>query len=184
MKSSFIPQVIQDLPGHTLLSECQSYKPELGFTCNALDIGLDSYVRCLEQGSECLFAVPYADSRFCKCPARVYFVKELEKQPPVIPTPTSCPGIAVSETHNARPVVRLSVTLTGCDRTTLPFGSFQPGSVLIWRTLSVFANDVINNVLSITCTAISTSYMSYEHIDNSQIVRNLSYVVEIIIENT
>ena len=63
------------------------------------------------------------------------------------------------------------------------FGSFQPSSVLIWRTPSVFGNDVINNILSITCTGISTSYMSYEHIDNNQIVHNLSYTCEIIRKN-
>jgi hypothetical protein len=80
MEKAFTQQVLQDLPGLTLLSECQCYKPGVGFTCKAMDIGLESFVQCLEKSSRwCPFSVPCADSRFCKCPARVYCVKELEK---------------------------------------------------------------------------------------------------------
>ena len=78
MERAFAQQ-IETLPGQTLLSECQSYKPGLGFSCNALDIGLDSYVRCLAKDIECPFSVPYADSIFCKCPPRVYLAKNLRE---------------------------------------------------------------------------------------------------------
>ena len=79
MENPYIQQVVGGLPGLTLLSECKRYEPGVGFACNAIDVGLDSYVRCLEEDSECPFSVPYTDSLFCKCPARVYFAKELEK---------------------------------------------------------------------------------------------------------
>jgi hypothetical protein len=78
MENAFIQQVVGGLPGLTLLAECKRYEPGVGFTCNAIDVGLDSYVRCLEEDSECPFLVPYTDALFCKCPARVYFAKELE----------------------------------------------------------------------------------------------------------
>jgi hypothetical protein len=79
MENAFMQQVVGGLPGLTLLAECERYEPGVGFACKAIDVGLDSYVRCLEEDSECLFSVPCTDSLFCKCPARVYFAKELEK---------------------------------------------------------------------------------------------------------
>jgi hypothetical protein len=80
METAFIQQAIETMPGLTLLGECKCYKPGAGFSCKAIDVGLDSYVECLEKHSYwCPFSVPYADSSFCKCPARVYVAKELKK---------------------------------------------------------------------------------------------------------
>ena len=71
---------IEAMPGHTLLPECKSYNSELGFTCNALDVGLDSYVECLETyAPTCPFSVSYAHSYYCKCTARVYICKNIGK---------------------------------------------------------------------------------------------------------
>jgi hypothetical protein len=77
MEKAFIQQIVKSMPGQKLLAECERYKSGLGFTCQAIDVGLDSYVRCLEKDSDCPFSVPYAGSNFCKCPARVYVAKEL-----------------------------------------------------------------------------------------------------------
>jgi hypothetical protein len=79
MTNTLMQQVVEGFPGLTLLAECKRYEPGVGFDCNAIDVGLDSYVRCLEEDSECPFSVPCTDYLFCKCPARVYFAKELEK---------------------------------------------------------------------------------------------------------
>lgn len=55
---------------------CEWYKPRCGFTCQAMDIGVDEYVECLEKDSYgCRFSISYAYSHFCSCPARVYIAK-------------------------------------------------------------------------------------------------------------
>jgi hypothetical protein len=68
------------LDGLKLLINCKRYTPESGFACKVQDIGLDSYVECLEEYSHmCPFSVRYAHSYFCKSLARVYVAKELKK---------------------------------------------------------------------------------------------------------
>lgn len=48
--------------------------------CQAEDIGLDSYLECLEKNPrECTFSLSFGDGHFCKCPLRVYLAKNLEK---------------------------------------------------------------------------------------------------------
>lgn len=59
---------------------CEWFRPGFGFTCKAKDIGLDSYVECLEKDSvKCPFSVSYAYSFYCKCFARVNLAKAIEK---------------------------------------------------------------------------------------------------------
>jgi hypothetical protein len=71
---------IEAMPGLELLKDCECYKPRLGFSCKAKDVGLDAYVECLEMySSTCPFSVSYAHSYYCKCPARVFMAKELEQ---------------------------------------------------------------------------------------------------------
>jgi hypothetical protein len=63
--------------GSELLEDCQWYMPRFGFTCEAKDIGLDSYVMCLERdSSRCPFSVTYARSYYCKCSLRINKVKK------------------------------------------------------------------------------------------------------------
>jgi hypothetical protein len=55
------------------------HKPGSGFSCKAEDIGLGSFVKCLEkEPHSCPFSVPYADSYYCKCFPRVYMARELK----------------------------------------------------------------------------------------------------------
>jgi len=49
---------------------------ELKNLCKAADYGLPGYAECLEQGT-CQFKVPYGNIVFCRCPVRVYIVKNL-----------------------------------------------------------------------------------------------------------
>jgi hypothetical protein len=62
-----------------LYKDCKWFKPGLGFSCKAKDIGLKSFVQCLEKDSFiCPFSVSYAYTYYCNCPARIYMIKELE----------------------------------------------------------------------------------------------------------
>ena len=55
------------------------YEPGIGFTCEARDNGLESFVECLETHSYmCQFSVFYGYSYYCSCTARVYVAKKLE----------------------------------------------------------------------------------------------------------
>jgi hypothetical protein len=49
--------------------------------CKAKDIGLDSYLVCLEKDpKECkFFAVIFGDKHICQCPLRVYIAKKMNK---------------------------------------------------------------------------------------------------------
>jgi len=48
--------------------------------CRAEDIGLDTYLVCLEMNpGECKFAVIFGDKHFCHCPLRVYIAKKMKK---------------------------------------------------------------------------------------------------------
>jgi len=55
---------------------------ERGFArlCKAKDIGLESFLVCLEERPEaCPFALSFGDSYLCQCSLRVYLSKELKK---------------------------------------------------------------------------------------------------------
>lgn len=63
-----------------VLGHCQWYKPGVGFICAAEDIGLESYVECVEKdANRCPFSMSYANSYYCTSYARVYIAKEIEK---------------------------------------------------------------------------------------------------------
>ncbi len=48
--------------------------------CRSRDIGLDSYLECLEEEPRrCTFAFAFGHTYFCKCPLRVYLAKHEKK---------------------------------------------------------------------------------------------------------
>jgi len=56
------------------------YKSGLGNLCKAKDIGLKSFLECLEEEPrDCKFSHSFGDSYFCDCPLRVYIGKKLRK---------------------------------------------------------------------------------------------------------
>ena len=66
--------------GLKLLIESERYKPGIGFSCKAKDVGLDTYAECLEEDSHrCPFSMSYADAYYCTSPARVYVAKAVKK---------------------------------------------------------------------------------------------------------
>jgi hypothetical protein len=80
MEEVFIQQIVSAMPGQKLLEDCKGFKPGVGFTCKARDIGLQSYVKCLDRDSNwCPFSVSFGYSYYCKSPARVYIAKESNK---------------------------------------------------------------------------------------------------------
>lgn len=55
---------------------------KLGFKnlCKAQDIGIDTFLECLEENpQDCKFSLSFGFGYFCKCPLRIYIIKELKK---------------------------------------------------------------------------------------------------------
>jgi hypothetical protein len=76
MEELFIHQIEETMPGFDVLVEFKRYKPGIGFACDARDVGLDSYVECLEWDSySCPFSMSYAGTYYCSSSARVYVAK-------------------------------------------------------------------------------------------------------------
>jgi hypothetical protein len=56
----------------------QCYGSHFNVLCEAEDIGLESYVRCLEENPQlCQFSVPFGYAHFCDSPVRVHICKKL-----------------------------------------------------------------------------------------------------------
>ena len=59
--------------------EVRCCKSEFKVLCKAKDIGLETYLKCLEEDPEsCPAAVPFADGYLCHCPLRVHINKQLK----------------------------------------------------------------------------------------------------------
>ncbi len=56
------------------------YKLKIKTLCNAEDIGMKSYLLCLEkQPQKCTFSLFFVDEYLCKCPIRIFLAKKLKK---------------------------------------------------------------------------------------------------------
>lgn len=56
------------------------YKSGFSNLCKAEDIGFEPYLECFEESQEeCMFALSYANVRYCDCPLRFYIAKKLKK---------------------------------------------------------------------------------------------------------
>jgi len=71
-------QGVEELMHETELpKDFKYYKPGVGFTCKAKDVGMESYLACLEERK---FSVGFfGDRYYCSCSARIYVAKILEK---------------------------------------------------------------------------------------------------------
>jgi hypothetical protein len=73
-------EVEKAINGLRMPKDFKWFKPGLGFTCKAKDIGLGSFAECLEaQSYMCPFSVSFDNSYYCKCFPRVYIATELKK---------------------------------------------------------------------------------------------------------
>jgi len=58
----------------------QCYKSGFEVLCKAKDVGMNSFLQCLEEDPhDCLFLLPIPRTHYCECPIRVYIAKELKK---------------------------------------------------------------------------------------------------------
>ena len=56
------------------------YKSGFKDLCKAEDIGIESFLVCLEEDpSECQFSIPFGEAYFCECPLRIYIAKKIKK---------------------------------------------------------------------------------------------------------
>lgn len=56
------------------------YKSGFKDLCKAEDIGIESFLACLdEETRECQFSIPFGDAFFCECPVRNYIAKRMKK---------------------------------------------------------------------------------------------------------
>ncbi|MGD0887142.1 MAG: hypothetical protein ABSA46_20045 [Thermodesulfovibrionales bacterium] len=56
------------------------YKAGYKKLCRAKDIGLQSFLQCLEGTSpDCKFSLPYGGIYFCRCPIRRRIIKNLKE---------------------------------------------------------------------------------------------------------
>ena len=63
------------------LKDCECYRSGFEKICKAKDLGLKSFVQCLEEEPEqCKFSFSVGGAeRFCDCDIRVYIAKKLDK---------------------------------------------------------------------------------------------------------
>lgn len=53
------------------------YKSGFKTLCKAEDVGMKSYLKCLEENPrDCVFSMGYAESYYCTCPLRRYIAKK------------------------------------------------------------------------------------------------------------
>jgi hypothetical protein len=63
MEKTHIQQIKESFAKQRLLAGCKRFQPGVGFICKAKDIGLHSFVHCLEKDSQgCEFSVRYRNS--------------------------------------------------------------------------------------------------------------------------
>ena len=73
-----IEQIIGEL---NCRKDFKCYKSGFTDLCKARDIGLDSFLECLEEAPyRCPFSVHFGREYYCKCPLRVYIAKKENKK--------------------------------------------------------------------------------------------------------
>ena len=59
---------------------CRCHEQGIEKLCKAKDLGLESFVECLEEDpSECVSSLTLEDSHYCYCPLLVYMVNKRKK---------------------------------------------------------------------------------------------------------
>jgi hypothetical protein len=68
------------LAGLKVLIDNNRYKPGVGFSCKAKDVGLNCYVECLEvDANRCPFSFSDGSGYYCISPIRSVIAKGLKK---------------------------------------------------------------------------------------------------------
>lgn len=86
MEQVHIDQIEAIMRSITCLKDFQCYKHEFEDPCQAVDVGMGSFVQCLKDNPEkcgpgCPFKYSFVDvgGTYCHCRLRVYATKELKK---------------------------------------------------------------------------------------------------------
>jgi hypothetical protein len=78
MEKTYVQRMEQLIGSFPEGSKC--HKLGVENLCKARDIGMESFVLCLEEEPfECISSVFFAHSWYCSCPPRVHIAKELKK---------------------------------------------------------------------------------------------------------
>ncbi len=80
MIQEHLPDIEEIIAQFKCPKDFQCYKSGFENLCKAEDVGMVSYLHCLEEDPRnCLFLLPIADTNYCKCPLRGYIAKRLKK---------------------------------------------------------------------------------------------------------
>jgi hypothetical protein len=80
MELNLKPQIEEIIGGMKCPRDFKCYESRLEDLCKVKDIGLESFLECLEENPlECTFAFSFGYSHLCKCPLRVYIAKTSQK---------------------------------------------------------------------------------------------------------
>ena len=72
-------QIEEILGGMQCPKDFSCYKSGFENLCKAKDIGIESFLECLEKKpQDCKFSISFGNSYFCQCPLRVYLAKKLK----------------------------------------------------------------------------------------------------------
>jgi len=73
-------QIEEIIGGMKCPRDFKCYKSGFENLCKAKDIGIESFLKCLEENpQECKFSLSFGYSYLCQCPLRIYIVKKLKK---------------------------------------------------------------------------------------------------------
>jgi hypothetical protein len=79
MEESIRQKILKIIDGIQCPKDFECYKSGFENLCEMKDIGLDSFLECLDkEASSCTFSVSFGIN-YCKCPLRIYIAKELKK---------------------------------------------------------------------------------------------------------
>jgi len=68
------------IAGMSCPKDFKCYRSNLSRLCKAKDIGLESFLECLEENPrDCEFSIGYGYSYYCRCPVRVHIAKQLSE---------------------------------------------------------------------------------------------------------
>lgn len=73
-------QIEEIIGGMKCPKDFECYKLGFNNLCKAKDIGIESFLECLEKNPQaCKFSISFGHSYFCQCPLRNYIAKKLKK---------------------------------------------------------------------------------------------------------
>jgi len=80
MEKDYKREIEEIIGGMKCPKDFKCYKLGLESLCKAKDIGVKSYLKCLEKNpQDCKFSFSFWNSSLCKCPLRVYIAEKLGK---------------------------------------------------------------------------------------------------------